>query len=338
MKKLEDGYTLPTVIIIITVLSMTFSVSAMYITHFIGGSYRVLKKNTGWESYYTVLDELRVYFEQDIRDDYTSPWSGWFSRLPSEIDGFSISCELEDSKLDINHIDDSIIEKSGLLKEKSTTGKRPGYYYFPDQVTVVYPQTLAANMSIYQVPNLNTATIASLKIYLRSQQVSESLTEQVAVHVQSRRSGRSHQAVNGLLIDQTQYEVIRRMFPRNRQDDCYRLLDYSGRINCNVVSKETFIIAVRACDPSGSSADRYWRLVEAKQKSRSSITDLKEIFGNRWRLYQKYFSVESNLFRVSIEKGDKKITALIRRYRDFRGKSHAFPLLLTAHQVGGTKQ
>jgi hypothetical protein len=335
MKALSNAYTLPTVIIIITILTMTFSITALYITHFISASYRQINASRGWSDHYLILEEIRPEFEQDIQDEYTSPWSGWYSRLPVELDGFSLTYSCEDSKLDINHLDPAIITGSGYATLKLQEKKDiPAYYFYPEEVDAVFENGFAEQISIYQVPNLNTATPDAISYFLLSQKVDESTTNAVVSYVKKQRSKKKYLTHKGLLIGEQQYDHVRYLFPRKEQDDAYKLLDYTGRLNCNFVNKQSFLIAAKTCNPSKSSTpEAYWNIVENHQNSGTTISDIKDVFGNQWHYYQKFFSVDSNLFTIQINRDTKAITAMIRRYKDFRGQVKTSLMLLRAYEI-----
>ena len=100
----KTGYSLPVVIFIIAFLSATFTLSLFMITQNLKPVNKTIISNKEIKDYYTTLSDILEYFTEDIKDNYTSKYNGWFKDLPDEKNGFTFKYTVEDTKIDINHI------------------------------------------------------------------------------------------------------------------------------------------------------------------------------------------------------------------------------------------
>ena len=105
MKKLNNGYSIAGILIIFTLSSVAFLLTVSYVSFYINLSNLRLKKSTGYDDYFKVLYEIKEkYFEIPVKANFTSEFDGWYSDLPSDKDGFTVSYKVLDCFIDINQI------------------------------------------------------------------------------------------------------------------------------------------------------------------------------------------------------------------------------------------
>src|SRR4030042_4965760 len=91
-KKINNAYTLATVIFITTFLSIMLLLTIYFVSFYLHSAGRRIKPVSEWKEYYELLDEIKEkYFEKEVKDNYTSPFDGWFKDLPEELNGFKLS-------------------------------------------------------------------------------------------------------------------------------------------------------------------------------------------------------------------------------------------------------
>lgn len=137
-KKIESGYSIITVIFILTFILTILTLATLFISFYLHLSSINLKKSSGWEPFYKTLKDLKEkYFEINLRDEYTSPSDGWFKDIPDNLNGYKISVVPEDSKLDINQIDTALFftsqnKNNDVLKIDFSKVKGNYFYYMSE--------------------------------------------------------------------------------------------------------------------------------------------------------------------------------------------------------------
>lgn len=170
IKTFNYAYTIPTIVFILTILSTSLSITFLVTSYYIKKTNKRIKVVSDWKKYFKVLDEVLETFETqtNIGEKITSPYDGWFSELPEEFENFKISYIVEDSKIDINHLDASIMKKMNVFVKDVTL---PDNFYKEDFENLIKNNKNDENknaFSIYMVPNLNTADSEKVKKFLIS--------------------------------------------------------------------------------------------------------------------------------------------------------------------------
>lgn len=357
MKKINNAYTLVIVIFVLTFLSIGLLLTTFFVSFYINNAAKRVRIVSEWKPFYEILSEIKEkYFEDAIKEDYTSPYDGWFSEIPAELNGFKIICFPEDSKLDINHIDIKSFFKINDTSSDSTNNNTDyiisfqneidDYIYYEDMLTDYIDMDASTDIniedyiSIYNVPNLNTVKIERLKLFLKSQNYNDTFINNFTDKIKKYRGVISNYlkypmaktgVKEGLIINKSEFESLKDL---NWKDDNYlfKFFDYKGRINLNFVNEEVFKIAFNACSNDKKDDYKiYWNKISEKQKEGTSIkeSDPDKIFGSlyvkvgkqnllmkRWYYFEKIFSIDSKLFKISIIKSNKALTAYLRKYRE----------------------
>ncbi len=331
MNKTNDAYSVPTVIFILTFLTMVLSFTLLFVSFNLGRAESKLKKYNGWDDYYSTLDKVLVYFKKDVQENYTSKKKGWFAELPDEIDNFKITYTVEDCKIDINHVDAQLFFNTKNGKKQIFTGKIKDYLYYPDDIKKYLASDASDDilkcLTIYGIPNLNIADIDRLKLYMKSWNLDEGTAGYIADKLKSVRKVPNYLRYNGtnrirsgLLLDKMNYENFKSS-KWQFDDQLFMLFDYTGQINLNFVDEKTFELCIDACGPKGANYNNYWSKVSSMRENDAiDETQAKDIFGSDWLYYEKIFGVDSKLIWIKIEKDDKVLRALVRRYKDRESK------------------
>ena len=357
IRKINNAYTLVTVLFILTFLSIALLLTTFFVSFYLNLAAKKVKIVSEWKPFYEILNEIKTeYFENAIQEDYTSPFDGWFSEMPDELKGYSITCYPEDSKLDINHIDllsffdtedntdDSITEND---KNKITILEEfDEYIYYEDQLKEYVDIDASSDInldeciSIYNVPNLNTVKIGRLELFLKSQNYDDSFIKVFINKIKNYRGSigkylKYPQAKTGvkegLIINKSEYESLKDL-KWKEENYLFKFFDYNGKINLNFVNETVFSIAFKACAKDDKEDYKiYWDKISEKQRQGVTIkeSDCDKIFGNlyikvgknnilmkRWYYFEKIFSVDSSLFKINIIKNDKVLTAFLRKYKE----------------------
>ena len=324
MMKKDRAYILPTTLFIVSLLMTFLMLTFIWVMYYIGRTNKNLKEIEYNNDAFRVLEQVIEIFSDDVKGDVTSPYSEWFSLLPEEMDGFKITYDVEDSKFDINHIDISVIKENPFLKKDKKIGK---YLYYPwDLKPFLIDNSGDASrdiFTIYSVPNLNTAKVERIRMYLDSQMIPETISNSVIERINFYRGGKNYLVEKGLLINEDKFLDLRTYFPKNEYERFYLLFDYKGMVNLNFVNKEVFELGIKLCNPPkddvSSEISRFWPQVLQRHESSSSINSLKEIFGGAENKYEKFFSVDSSLFKLNISGNNAELTAFLRKYKDSLG-------------------
>jgi|GEM_PF-4731045 len=346
LEKVKSGYSVPTVIFILTFITFCLSLTIVAVTFYLNRANVYIDNFSQFKSFYEVLEkEIMPKMGIKIKDeDFTSPFDGWFSELPETFEEFTIDYFPEDSKLDINHIDASLFfeikEDKKADKDAIIIKKIDNYLYYPDDLEeYLNPESdidAQELFSIYNVPNINTADVGKIKIYLESWNIPNGTIEKIEEKINSVRGvlksnylkyKGTTQKKSGLIIDSETYKNLNYSLSWPEEDMGYKLLDFTGRINLNFVNEKVFEIAIKACGPKKADYKKYWNIIKEKREGERTIKDIKDIFKNDKDkpgvdgteliyYYEKIFSVDSNFFKVKIKKDGKLLTAWLRRYKD----------------------
>lgn len=361
LKKINNAYTLATVIFILTFLSILLLLTTYFVSYYLHSAARRVKPVSEWKGYYEILDEIKgKYFEKEIKDNFTSPFEGWYKDLPEELNGFKLSYFPEDSKIDINHLDASMLfgesDASGDQKDKNkeygiTFKEKPENYIYYMKDLKEYIEIDASSdinieeiFTIYCVPNLNTADIKKLELFLQSQNYNDGFIENFCGKIKSIRGTVKNYLMyplnksglkEGLMVKKSEYEGFKDL-KWNEDEALFKYFDYKGGINLNFVNEDVFQVIFNACsDEKNVDYKEYWEKINEMQKQNTAIkeSDYDKIFGfryikvgnndvmiKRWLYYEKIFSVDSSIFKVEIKKNNKVLTAYLRRYKDKESK------------------
>jgi hypothetical protein len=299
------------------------------VTYYLNRSQKNINEITENNRTFKVLDDVVGEFTDDVKEELTSPYMGWFYDLPTNKDGYDVSYDAEDSKFDINHIDLSVFSKSDFFKKDK---KNDRYLYYIWEVKPFLNEKVfdpssdyAKYFTVCSVPNLNVSKVERVKMFLESQMIPEEITNRFIKRLEFFRGGKNYLTENGLLINEDKYLDLRNNFPKNELERFYALFDFKGKVNLNFVTKEVFELGIRLCNTPKANIDEeiknYWKKISGMHNAGTTINNLKEIFGNAENKYMKYFSVDSSLFKVTISKKDTGLTVYIRKYKDNFGKN-----------------
>ena len=312
IKKINNAYTLVTVIFILTFLSIGLLLTTFFVSFYLHNAARRVKIVSEWKPFYEILAEIKKkYFEDAIKEDYTSPLDGWFSEIPDEIKGCKIECSPEDSKLDINHLDISLFFKvkdttsdtsSNNISENNEinikfNSELDDYIYYKNKLTEYINTDTSSDInlddyiSIFNVPNLNTVKIERLELFLISQNYDDAFIQNFINKIKKYRGAIGNYLKypmaktglkEGLIINKSEYESLKDL---NWKEDDYlfEFFDYKGRINLNFVNEKVFSIAFNACAKDKKEDYKiYWNKINEYQNHGTTIkeSDLDKIFGN----------------------------------------------------------
>ena len=131
MKRLKEGYSLSVVIIMVTFITFTFSLTTVFVAHYLHTAKRHRVRVDAIRPFYETLhDEMLPLFQREISERICSPYSGWYSELPQEIDGYAISCSSVDALFDVNHIDMQTLDvQLSVKQDKREALQTAGYFY-----------------------------------------------------------------------------------------------------------------------------------------------------------------------------------------------------------------
>ncbi|HOV13010.1 MAG TPA: hypothetical protein PK771_01895 [Spirochaetota bacterium] len=323
----KTGYSLPVVIFIIAFLSATFTLSLFMITQNLKPVNKTIISNKEIKDYYTTLSDILEYFTEDIKDNYTSKYNGWFKDLPDEKNGFTFKYTVEDTKIDINHINLQSLKDNKYI----TNEEIKKYLYYNEEIKPhikeEYKNKYNYIFSVYLPPNLNLCDMTKLKNYIETTRYDLSLQEDILNKIKSYRTDKQYLTYYGLLINEEKYINLRTLLPRGKEDDLYIFFDYKGGLNINFITEEVFEIAIKLCS-SDKNIDykRYFDIIKQKRENEEPIRDIKEIFGNDSKYYEKIFSVDSSLFFIDIIKNKKELKTLVSKYKNFRGENKVYIL------------
>lgn len=323
----KNGYSLLIVIFIIAFLSATLVSSFLLITQNLKPVNKTIRSNSEIEAYYSTLSDILKYFTEDIKDNFTSPYNGWFNELPEEKNDFNIKYSIEDIKIDIN-----CINLQSLKDNKYITNEEiKKHLYYNEEIDPFikeeYKNKYNEIFSVYLIPNLNLSDITKLKNYLETSIYDTPLQNDILNKIKSFRTDNEFLTYSGLLINEEKYINLKTILPRGREDELYIFFDFKGQININFVKEEVFEIAIKLCSPDKNiDYKKYFDIIKQKRENEVSIRDIKEIFGNDKRYYEKMFSVDSSLFFIEIIKNKRVLKTLIRKYKNFRGENKIYIL------------
>lgn len=335
MKKINNGYSVITVVFILTFISLTLSLTIVWVSHFLRQATMKINKYSDFESFYEALDYVLPEMGLNVKDNITSPWDGWFSELPDEVEGHKMEYLPEDNKIDVNHVKLSYFFKleeenaNNIYGEKTVfIDKVDEYFYYPEDVwNLMNPENSSDykdSISIYNVPNLNISDTGRIKLYLNSFNIKEQDIESFIGQIKNYRKGMNYikykgtkKSKSGLIINEYRFNDLKK-YEWPEDDFIYKYFDYKGNINLNFVDEKTFELSVKACGPKKVNYKKYWLKIKQYHESENSIkeNDIKKIFKNERAYYEKIFGVDSNLFKINIVKDDKILTAFVRRYKD----------------------
>jgi hypothetical protein len=320
---MKKAYVLTVVIFAISLISMFFIITLLIVNFYLFKANKNIKLVSEYQSFYKVFDEIKTQFENDISDNYTSSYDGWFSNLKKEIDGYKVDYIPEDCKLDVNHIDLTEIGDNSYFRKNKVLNK---YLYYPEEIEPYLKIEVIKKykdlFTIYSVPNLNISKVEKIKLFMESQMIPEDKIKSIIEKINSYRGGKSYLGEKGLIINENAYITIRNLYPENDYNTFYSLFDYKGTINLNFVNKDVFELSMKLCGDKKADVSGLWQTIENKHDAGVSIKSIKEIFSKDEDLYQKIFSTESKLFKVIITKDKNQLIAIIRIYNDFREKKH----------------
>ena len=392
---LNNGYSLPTIIFLFTFISFVLTTTIIWVGYNLHRAKYRIKNFSEWREYYDVLEDALDEYDKTVENDGTSPYSGWFKDLVDYMNNkynekdYKITIFPEDSKLDINHIDIKLffkLEEEDNNEENKVEGvfnkAVDKYLYYPDDLKDYLVKDASddsvenkedssdnlsddtdkdqtddsqENFSIYCIPNLNTAGIDRLKLYLKSINIEDSnmireidnLRKRIKINYIKYRG--TETVRKGLLVDDDVFDKIKPS--KLLKEEYYSLFDYKGSINLNFVNKKVFEIIIKACGPKDVKYMDYWNKIDSKRTNNQTIKegDIDEIFGysnivikgkptiqiRNWLYYEKFLSVNSCLFMINIQKNDKKLEALIRKC-DINKKKYKI-LKITARKTNEIK-
>lgn len=335
--RINRGYSIASVIFLLTIITFSLTAAVMWISFYLNVTGLKLRKINHWSGFYEVLkDKILPEFKKDSRDEFISPYDGWFSELPEEIDDYKVRYYCEDNKIDINYIDFSSFfsvtgDKSGGSSYFNKAVNDTVYSY-EDLIKIINSDNsddksdeIKDIIGIYLVPNVNTASIEKIKKYFFSIDADPVLAGQFAGIIAGYRKNADYlkfagakNKKGGLIIDEFEFENLNRL-NWNENSSVFEFFDYRGRINLNFVSEEVFKIAFKACVPKNYkfAYRHYWDKIAGYRHSKRTINegDYKNIFQNDWKRFEKIFSVTSNHFKIEIIKDDKILTVYLRRYK-----------------------
>lgn len=320
----RQGYSLLITIFAVAFLSFILSLSSVTFSYYhrkVKKVARVIKED---EIMSKVLFEVFEEFTKYDVEEPVSPYSGWFEALPDSLEGYELTYWPEDSKIDINHLDFSALQKTEMISKEA---KLDEYVYNLNKLEAGFISTEAGIVedvfTIYKVPNLNTADIKKLQLFLDSRKYDESTATGIINKVKEYRGRNNYLQYPGLLIDSNKYELFRSYFDLNSEDDLNKYFDYSGTLNVNFITKEVFSLGYILCSTlkknkiDQKKMDGIWKKIQAKQEANETIERLQDVFGSNYKQYEKLFSVRSGTFRVTIAQDDRRISAIIRPYSGF---------------------
>lgn len=327
---MKKAYILLIVLFIAGFISSVLTLTILWINYYTKITYNKISNIKTAKEFYSILDEVLVFFTGDIETDYVSPYDGWFKELPDSIKGYQIRYIVEDSKIDINHLD-----FNNLSSEYFKSNISLKYFYeeneISEAVTDKYKTLFPDIFSIFITPNFNTVDINKLKIFLQSGYFEETSINNILERIKYFRGfTEKYLTVNNFIIDEDKFLNIKSYINKNDENLFYLYFDYTGSINLNFVNQDVFNIAYTLVTPQSSSENRsyisstkeqYWNKIITKREYRSTIKDLKEIFEKDSDIYKKIFSVNSRIFLIKIEKGQSILCSLIKKYRNYRGIS-----------------
>lgn len=338
-KRFFGGYSIASVIFLLSIITFTLISGMMWINFYLNVTSLKLRHINKWDDLFNIFkSKVLEEFKKENKDDFTSPFEGWFSELPDKIDGYTVKYAPEDSKIDINYIDFT----SFFPMSKDQSGDSGDYfskiinepiYSYEDLKNYLNPDLSNDNenkindiISIYLVPNINTASIEKIKNYLMSNDIDAPLIRQFTGSIESYRKNIDYlkfqgakNKKGGLIIDTFEFENLNKLsWPKDIS--LFELFDYKGRINLNFVNEEVFKIAYKACMPKKYkyTYKYYWDKIYSYRLSKRTIKqdDIKNIFKDNWKIFEKIFSINSSHFKIEIIKDDKILTVYLRKYKE----------------------
>jgi hypothetical protein len=333
MKYINKAYVLLTTIFIVALISTFLLITFLWVDYYLGKANKNANEVVRNNKYFKILDKIIDEFSSDVKEDYTSPYDGWFSELPKELDKYTVKYFAEDSKFDINHIDIEQLGKNRYFKKKIGNDK---YFYYPWEILPFLNKDIREKyddvFSIYRVPNLNVSKVEKIKLFMDSQSIPEGISKSIIERITSYRGGKDYLKEYNFIIDEDKFLVLQSLFPAKEYNRFNSLFDYKGTVNLNFVNKEVFGLGVKLCnstkDDMSSDIDAYWKVISEKHESNTTIKNINEIFtgtdGSRiekYKKYNKFFSTDSFMFRIVISKDGNDFTVFLRKYKDsLRGK------------------
>jgi hypothetical protein len=329
-RKINNGYLLTNVIFIVAFITFIFTVAIFFISFYLHIAASNVKYVKDFKEYYEVMDEiLSENFSDVVSDGITSPFEGWFLKLPPEKNGFTIKYDVIDSKFDVNHIDIEGLGKNKYFVDKK---KVKDYLYYPKDLkkylSKEYVKKYDEIFSIYCIPNLNVVKPEKLKMFMDSQMIDEEVSKGIVDKLKVFRGANKYLEVPKIIINEQNYEVLRTYFPRDRMDRFYVLFDYKATVNLNFVSKEVLEMGIKLCNSKKSlDTSNYWNILNSKRESGSTIRNINEVFVTDAKTYEKFFGVDSFLFKISITNENNKknrmmLSSIVRRYKEFNGRNN----------------
>lgn len=347
MNKLTKGYSTITVISLLSTITISLTLALIFVSFYLHLSSKNYKKQKQRENFFKIMETIKKdYFEITLNEAITSPFEGWFREIPENINGYNIKITVEDSKLDINHIDISQFFKNN---NDFTFEKIPDYFFYETDVknclniksNIKNIDDIMQYFTIYNIPNINISDIKKINFYLKSINMDTTSINLIINTINNTRSNNDYLkykgtnlSSSGLLITNSIYESFKNSSLPEKKS-IYEIFDYKGQINLNFISEKVFEISVKACIDQNINYNDFWSKIKNFREAKKTITeaDFDEIFGftyikkgkeiiniRNWLYFEKIFSVDSNLFKIIIEKDDNKLTAYFKRFKDEKNK------------------
>jgi hypothetical protein len=331
--KLKPGYSLLSMVIYITLISASIGLFAGGFMIWQKQTYYHLKKSRDIETILSVQKELLEYFTEDTKENFTSPFQGWYSEIPEKIREVEIRVEPEDSKIDINHLPSWLLPGSvqsaqtGAVQSEASSDEVL-YYYHPDDFFGENKDLTADEwneiLTVYAVPSLNTADLKKLEIWCESRRLPGEFFKSLEPELKKYRQTKDYMKKKGLDITEQKFEILKNLVPKEFMDLYPVYFDYRGTLNLNLVQEKAFktgLTMIGINDPSKSAS--LWNRVTTFREAGNTVKKIEEIFSQDKEIALKLFSADSYLFRVTLTCRTGEVILLIRRVRDFKGALQA---------------
>ncbi|MCG8569145.1 MAG: hypothetical protein MJB14_03305 [Spirochaetes bacterium] len=321
--QIAQAYSLATVVFVVTMITISISFGFLALSLYQKSTNEDIQQVKSFQPLFEILDKIIEEFDNltQMSENITSPYDGWFFDLPREIEDYEITYHPVDCFLDINHLDFKLISKQLDL---SSDLEVPDYFFAESQLAAI-PDEQREFFSIYMLPNFNTCDPSRLQEFMKSWNFEESVIQDVVQKINYYRT-EDYWKTKKLLIDEEKYKNMNTQFDRNSKDLLYILFDSQGTINLNFVEEKLFQHAFKICHPKGN-AGLFWPKIAGKHDSESTIDRLQDIFNSQdYKRYEKMFSIDSKLFKITIKKNEHQLETIVRKYQNTRGlvKFHFF--------------
>ncbi len=333
IKLINIGNTLTTVVFMLTFITFSLTLTITIVSVYLNLAEKKIKRNSDFDKHFEILKKILPEMGLNIRDDFTSPFSGYFKELKTDIDGFKLTYTPLDSKFDINNLNVSLFFKinenvKSYSKNDIFIKKIDKFLFYPEDLKEYINPDIYENVkdffSIYNVPAVNTADMGRVKMYMECLGLEKGLIEGITGKITSYRQGLNYlkykgtnSKQSGLLLDRIAYENLKG-YNWPEEINFFTYFDHNGMVNINFVEEKVFEVLIRGCGSKNVNYKDYWDIIKAKRDSEETIkeNDLKNIFKSDWLCFEKMFSVDSRVFLITITRDNKVLSCIVRRYKE----------------------